>query len=213
MFQSCACGTCTSKLQFEQCFKHALVRSCTCLFPSEECFCGQIHLPHATFSHAQSSTVCLHNLPTLHSHISSRDTRGSRFRGCVRETFHHVSFLAAPDTDHRHMLSLSHLPSQSYSHPLLHTRACCPTILHKNTAMTHRGVAVPRISNLPQSTSPKGSSSTGILRFEHQDQILGRIMGHDNQSPITEDMGEFGKIGGESLSYNQSLLRFSRKHC
>ena len=30
-------------------------------------------------------------------------------------------------------------------------------------------------------------------------------MGDDYQSPITEDMDEFGKNGVESLSYNQSL--------
>ena len=31
-------------------------------------------------------------------------------------------------------------------------------------------------------------------------------MGDDDQSPITEDMDELGKIGVKSLSYNQSLI-------
>ena len=44
------------------------------------------------------------------------------------------------------------------------------------------------------------------LVVEHQDEILDRIMGDDCQSPITEDMDEFEKIGVESLSYNQSLI-------
>ena len=42
-------------------------------------------------------------------------------------------------------------------------------------------------------------------------------MGDDYQSPITEDMDEFGKIGVKSLSYNQSLIHsdyeFSRQQC
>ena len=92
--------------------------------------------------------------------------RGSRIRICVQKTFCHprvnVSFLAAPDTHHQHVLS--HLHHQSYNNPLLHTQDCCLTI-HNNTATIHGGVAVPRIPNLPQVVSPKRSSSTGILRF------------------------------------------------
>ena len=32
-------------------------------------------------------------------------------------------------------------------------------------------------------------------------------MGEDYQSPITEDVDEFGKVGVKSLSYNQSQLQ------
>ena len=44
------------------------------------------------------------------------------------------------------------------------------------------------------------------LEVQHQDQTRDRTMGDDYQSPITEDMGELGKIGVKSLSYNQSLI-------
>ena len=59
---------------------------------------------------------------------------------------------------------LSHLPSQSYNHPLLHTQDCCPTI-HMYTATIHGGVAVLWISNLPKVMSRKGSISTGNSRL------------------------------------------------
>ena len=41
------------------------------------------------------------------------------------------------------------------------------------------------------------------FEVEHQDLTQDRIMRDDYRSPITEDMDDFGKIGVESLSYDQ----------
>ena len=60
----------------------------------------------------------------------------------------HVSFLAAPDTDHQH--KLSHLPLQFCGRSLAHSRACCLTILFMYLATIQGGVADPPKSHLPQ---------------------------------------------------------------
>ena len=38
VFQTRACGECTSRYPFEECFNHVLLRNCTSMFPPEECF-------------------------------------------------------------------------------------------------------------------------------------------------------------------------------
>ena len=44
------------------------------------------------------------------------------------------------------------------------------------------------------------------LEVEHQDLNQDRIVGDDDQNPLTEDMDECGKLGVKSLSYNQSQI-------
>ena len=55
--------------------------------------------------------------------------------------------------------------------------------------------------------SPKRIELDRNIEVEPQDQTRDRIVGDDYQSPITEDMDEFGNAGVKSLSYNQSLIR------
>ena len=72
-------------------------------------------------------------------------------------------------------------------------------------------LAVPSSVNRPEDHSLVAVTQSGVgwidrnLEVEHQDQTRDRIIGDDRQSPITEDMDEFGKIGVKPLSYNQSL--------
>ena len=109
--------------------------------------------------------ITLHSLITIHH----ANMRCSSSMICVPKSFCYPRVMSrslphltlATSTS---SLSLSHLPLRSCSRLLLHTQACCLTI-HTYTATVQGGVAVPRISNLPQVRSPKGSSSTGILRL------------------------------------------------
>ena len=99
--------------------------------------------------HVQMRTVCQHI--TLHSLITFHhaNMHGSSLRICVRQNVlsstRHVSFLAAPDTDHQHMFSLTYLSNLTFCTPKL---VVSRSIIY--TATIHGGVAVPRISNLTQ---------------------------------------------------------------
>ena len=145
-------------------------------------------------------------------HFSSREHAWLTFKVlCVKNILSstcHVSFLAAPDTDHQHKFSLPYLSNLtvvlSHTHKLVDARS-----IHT----LRRFTAAWRIFGNPISHrffEPKRIELDTLLdrnlEVEHQDLTQDRIMGDDYQNPITEDTDEFGKIGVKSLSYNQSQI-------
>ena len=95
-------------------------------------------------------------------HFSSREHALLKFKdSCAQNSLSstpHVSFLASPDTDHYHS-SLS--PTSNLTLILL----THPTLLSHDPYKHCDNSRRSRISNLPQVMSPRGSSSTGILRL------------------------------------------------
>ena len=102
-----------------------------------ELFMGrQQHLTRVSVGHVNRTpthTTCTdvsahHTAPS--DHFSSREHARLNVKDfCAKNSLsstRHVSFLAAPDTDHQH--KFSHSPLPHCSHPLLHTQACCLTI-------------------------------------------------------------------------------------
>ena len=93
---------------------------------------------------------------------------------------------------------LSHLPLQSYSHPLLLTQAWCLTI-HIYLATIQGGVAVPRISSLPQKTywsSWPATCPTGIRR-------LRRPVGTNSFASVRHSHSE---VGAERNPQNREVI-------
>ena len=127
--------------------------------------CEQNTHSYSTYSVAQCVSTSHWQYTAESHHFITRTCVSQVVFVCRKHSVIHASCLVPYRTWHWPPAQiLSHLPLQSYSHPLQHTQACCPTI-HIHTATIHSGVAVLRISNLPQVMSPKGSNSTGILRL------------------------------------------------
>ena len=144
----------------------------------------------------------------------------------------HVSFLAAPDTDHKHKFSLAHfihLPylsdgltftSKPYDSRPIFTLRCSTAEWRFNTKSHLSQVMSP--SRLSSKTSTPKRSSFEVL--EPRRIELDRNLGTDPyqiherlvRSSLTEDMDEFGKVGADG-SYFQSQMHsdydFSGEHC
>ena len=86
----------------------------------------------STDAHSVSQHT-LHRLTTFH-HANTRGSRAGRLRIahlCVPKQLSstcHVPFLAAPDTDHKHKFSLTHLPHLSFRQSHQHTQDLWYTI-------------------------------------------------------------------------------------
>ena len=97
------------------------------------------------------------------------------------------------------------LQSFSSTHPSLLSHD--PYIfLHFYIASIHGGVAVPRISNLPQVLSPNGSSSTGILGLNIKIKYETDLWEIPIKVQSLKLCMNLEKMGVKSLSYNQSLI-------
>ena len=153
----------------------------------------------------------LNRLITFH-HANTRGSRAGRLRIAHLDvpkqlsSTCHVSFFAAPDSDHKHKFSLTHF-----------------TYLSDNLKNTHKIFGTRSILTLRSSTAewrintnpiyPKAieTEAIGPEDFEPRRIELDRNLGTDpyriqerfltnhNQNPITEDMDEFGKVGAEML--------------
>ena len=121
----------------------------------------------------------LHSMITFHH----ANTRGTLSSTC------HVSFLAAPDTDHKHKISLTYLIylsddltiTKSVEIKVIDTEAIEPEDLQPRKIDFDRNLG----------TDPY--------------QIQERLLRGNFQNPITEDMDEFGKVGAQ-MSYIQSQI-------
>ena len=160
-------------------------------------------------------TVCQHI--TLHSLITFHhaNMRGSSLRICVPKTFCHprVMSRSLPHlTLHQHKFSLTYL---SYLTVILSYTP--KPVVSRSIYILRRFTAELWFLGSPISTGYEPKRIDRNLKVEHQDQTRDRMMGDDCQSPITQDMDEFGKVCVKSLSYNQSLIHpaydFGRKHC
>ena len=112
-----------------------------------------VHQVNVNRTPTHAACTDAHSLSAHHTaqsdHFPSREHVWLKFQDLCAENVlsstRHVSFLAAPDTDHQHMFSLTYLSNLTFCTPKL----VCLTI-HIYTATIHGGVAVPRISNLTQ---------------------------------------------------------------
>ena len=108
---------------------------------------------HRTPTHTACTdvhSVSAHH-PAQSHHFSSREHAWLKFKDlCAKNILsstRHVSFFAAPDTDHQHKFSLACL--SKFAVILFFTPKLVVTI-HQNTVTIQSGVAVPRISHLPR---------------------------------------------------------------
>ena len=166
-----------------------------------------------------------------HDHISSREHAWlRRLEGSGLHIFVslkqwsstcHVSFLAAPDADHKHKFSLTHsrllLPylsdSLTYTHKIYGSRPMfTPAMFHGSGGSTQ----IPSLTGYePKSVEIKAIDTEAIEPegLEPRRIELGRTLGTDPyqrqerfmRSPITEDVDEFGKVGAET-SYLESQM-------
>ena len=184
-------------------------------FPTTDGRCEQdTHSYSSMYRCAQCvSTHTLHSLITFHH----ANMRGSSRRFCVPKTFCHPRVMSR---------SLPHLTLTTSTSSLSPTSP-----ILQPSPPTHGKRLLPHDPYMSCDDSRRSDGSTEILsptgyepkviepedlepeRIELNknlgpdlDQTRDRIMGDDCQSPITEDMDEFGKIGVKSLSYNQSLM-------
>ena len=151
-------------------------------------------------------TVCqhitLHNLITFHH----ANMRGSSSRICVPKTVCHPRVMSRSLP---HLTLATSTSSLSPTSPILQSFSSTHPSLLSHDPFIHcdesrRSCGYSDLL-FPKSYEPKRIELDKNLEVEHQDQTRERIVGYDYQSPITENMNEFGKIGVKPLSYNQSL--------
>ena len=129
----------------------------------------------------------------------------------------HVSFLAAPDTDHKHKFSLTHFAYLSDDLPNTHTRP----LVHDEylpfdvPRQSGGSTQIPSITGYepklietkavePEDLEPKKIELHRNLGTDPY-QIQERSTRSDFQNPIIQDFDEFGKVGAE-MSYTQSRM-------
>ena len=149
------------------------------------CFCGQIHLPHDTFSHAQS----LHSTDDMCAWL-----KGTRLKtNCVPKTFTHprAMFHFTPHST----LNTSTSSLSLISHVLLSSSSPNPDLLS-----THPFIHCedPR----QDGTSTEFHSTTGC---EPKRIELNRILANP-QNQIIDDQDDTEESGVKPLSYSQSLI-------
>ena len=122
--------------------------------------------------------------------------RGSSLRICVPNTFRHPRVMSRSLP---HLTLTTSTSALSPTSPMLQSSS--PT--HPSLLSHDRRSCGSSDLQSPTGCEPKRIELDRILGVEHQDQILDIIFGDDYQSPITEEMDEFGQIGVESF---QSLI-------
>ena len=143
----------------------------------ESSTCGQIHLPHATFSHVQS----LHK-----SHSTNACVHWFKSELCSQNhvlSMRHVSPSAAHDTEHLHKFSLP--PLLCCCRPLLVSHSCRPRI-RLSTVKVHGG---------------------WYFYGTHSLYRLRALKDRARQNQIIDDQENIEEIGVKSLSHSQSLTQ------
>ena len=133
--------------------------------------------------------------------------RGSSLKICVPKTFGHPRVMSRSLP---HLTLTTSTSSLSPTSPILQSSSPThPSLLFHDPKIhcddSRRSCGSSDLQS-PTSCEPQRIELDKNLEVEHQDQTRVRIMGDDCESPITEDMDEFGKIGVEPLSHNQLLI-------
>ena len=124
----------------------------------------------------------------------------------------HVSFLAAPDTDHKHKYLTNLSGYLTNTHKIFGTRSIftlrSSTAEWQNQHKSHLVLVMSPKRSRPKRSSPKTSSPEELSLTG----ILGQIrikckkdLRNSYQNPVAEDMDEIGKVGAE-MSYIQSQM-------
>ena len=171
--------------------------------PSSPTLCEQNTHSNSKYRCAQ----CVTTITEQNDHISLRDHAWLKIAHlCVSKKLSstcHVTFLAAPHTDHNHKFSLTYLTYFSPSHPSL--LAHDPYLPCEDSRHSGRSTQTPFLTSYGPKVIEPEDLEPGRIELERN---LGtdpyrtqeRIMGENYPISIAEDVDEFGKVGVE-MSY------------